>query len=168
MERLIRVGDHKELPSGFKVFLGLPDLLPVFEPEAHAWTWALQQEPEVNGVREGFDLHGSMLEDKIEADPEHGLRMSFDDLHRYARGVHQVIWGEFIAAETPAALPLMIDDAATVGQRAVAGLAAIDSAFWIVGGPAHIIERATARFGVVEELAVDEWSARTADAPAPR
>jgi hypothetical protein len=129
MERLIRVGDRKELRSGFEVFLDLVDLLPVFEPEAHSWTWALQAEPEVTGVREGFELDGSVLEDRIEADPQHGLKMSFEDLQRFARGVHQVIWGEFIAAETPAALPLRVDDAATVGQRAVAGLAAMDSAY---------------------------------------
>jgi hypothetical protein len=42
MERLVRIRDLKDRPSGISVFLDLPDILPLFEPEAHAWTWALQ------------------------------------------------------------------------------------------------------------------------------
>jgi hypothetical protein len=38
MEQLVRVSDTKLRPSGFRVFLDLPDLLPVLEPDISAAT----------------------------------------------------------------------------------------------------------------------------------
>jgi hypothetical protein len=83
--------------------------------------------------------------------------MSFEDLGRFAGRVQQVIWGEFIAAESPSALPTGSADGRTVGQSAVAGLAAIDSNFWLVGGPAELIDRVAERFDAVDEMPVGEW-----------
>jgi hypothetical protein len=155
MERLIRVRDLKKQPGGFKVFLDLPDILPALEPDAHAWTWALRRVPELMAF-DGWDFNLPVLGQQIEAE-RRGLTMTFEELQRFARRVHQVIWGEFIAAQSLAALPLRTSDAATVGQRAVAGLAAIDSTYWLVGGPTHIIDRVAGRFDAVDDISVDDW-----------
>jgi hypothetical protein len=155
MERLVRIRDLKDLPSAISVFLDLPDILPLFEPEAHAWTWALQRVPELT-ADPGWDFNLPALENEVGAN-RRGLQMSFEDLRRFAGRVQQVIWGEFIAAESPSALPTGSADGRTVGQSAVAGLAAIDSSFWLVGGPAELIDRVSERFDAVDEMPVGEW-----------
>jgi hypothetical protein len=68
---------------------------------------------------DAWDFNLPVLGQQIEAE-RRGLTMTFEELQRFARRVHPVICGEFIAAQSPAALPLRTSDAATVGQRAVA------------------------------------------------
>lgn len=155
MERVIRVRDLRRTPTGVGVFLDLPDLLPHFVPEGHAWTWAIQRQPELT-ADEGWDFNLSVLERDVDRDPR-GLQLTFEDLVRFGDRVHQVIWGEFVAAEAPSALPLKSDDAADVGRRAIAGLAAIDSTYWLVGGPDHVVERVAHSFEDVDVLSPDEW-----------
>jgi hypothetical protein len=155
MERVIRVRDLKELEGGFRVFLDLPDLLLSLDPEGYGWTWAIQRVPELTAY-EGWDFNLPALERQIEAD-HRGLQMTFQELQRFGDRVQQVIWGEFLAAESPNALPRSGDDAAMVGRKAVAGLAAIDSSYWLVGGPAHVVDRVAARFATVDDLSPDNW-----------
>jgi hypothetical protein len=155
LERSIRVRDLNPRADGSRVCLDLPDLLPAFEPDAHGWIWALQRVPEL-AVEEGWDFNSAALEHDICANLR-GLTMTFEDLHRFGRRVRQVIWGEFIAGERPSALPLSAATATNVGRDAVAGLSAVDSSCWLIGGPTHVIERIAARFVSVEELPVEEW-----------
>lgn len=150
VERVIRIRDLNE-----GIFLYLLDLLPVFEPEGHAWTWSLQVVPDVS-AEEGWDFNLDALERQIEGD-HRGLRMGFEDLIRFGGRVGQVVGGEFLAGESPSALPRRHDDAAAACRSAVAGLAAIDSTYWLLGGPTAIVERAVERFRDVDEVTPDDW-----------
>jgi hypothetical protein len=47
VERLVRLRDLRPTPSGGTVFLDLPDLLSLFDPDGHAWTWGFQRGPEL-------------------------------------------------------------------------------------------------------------------------
>jgi hypothetical protein len=154
MERLVRIRDLKTSP-GHSTFLDLPDLLPLLEPDAHAWLWAMQTVPWIT-ANEGWDFNLPVLERDIAAG-RRGLALSFEELIRLGQRVNQVIWGEFVAAERSSGIVLASDDAATVGRRAHAGLAAIDSTYWLVGGPAAVVARFEARFAEVDVLDPSEW-----------
>lgn len=151
MDRLIRVRDLDER----RVFLDLRSVLTVFNPDGHAWTWSLQIVPDL-WAEEGWDFNHEAMEQQIQAD-HRGLRMGFEELVRFGDRIGQVIWGEFLAGQAPDALPRREDDAPSVGHAAIAGLAAIDSTYWLLGGPAGVVQRATERFKHVEELSPDEW-----------
>jgi hypothetical protein len=155
MEKLVRVADLKTWRNGFTCFLDLPDLLPVLEPEARSWTWSIQREMELS-VGADWDADMSDLVGQIGRD-HHGLLLDFDGLVRFGHRVGQVIWGEFLAAESPDALPLATDSDEQVGARALAGLSAFDSSYWLVGGPAPMIDRVVAGFERVEHLDPRHW-----------
>jgi hypothetical protein len=157
MERLVRVSDTKLLRGDFRVFLDLPDLLPALEPEARAWTWAVQRMPEDLNLVADSDFDGlADLKARIHRDAR-GLVMSHEQLYWFSRQVVQVVWGEFVAAESPDALPRPDDPGEWVGDNALAGLFAFDSSYWFVGGPAPVTERVAARFEHVEHLDPRRW-----------
>lgn len=157
MERLVRVSDTKLLRGDFRVFLDLPDLLPALEPEARAWTWTVQRMPEDLNLVTDSDFDGlADLNARIHRDPR-GLVMSHEQLYWFSRQVVQVVWGEFVAAESPDTLPRPDDPDEWVGDNALAGLFAFDSSYWFVGGPAPVIERVAARFEHVEHLDPRRW-----------
>jgi hypothetical protein len=155
MERVVRVRDMKVLRSGFRVFLDLPDLLPVFDPDGHAWQWAIRSVPEIT-ADERWDLNVPFIEAEMERNPR-GLLLSFPELKQLGDRVHQVIWGEFVAAETAGQIPRRSAGPAEVGAAAVAGLAAVDSTYWLLGGPADVVERAHEAFQEVDELSASDW-----------
>ena len=155
MERVVRVRDLKQLPSGFEVFLELRDLLPLFVPDAHAWLWSLRTVPELV-ADERWDLNVPFIETAIERGAR-GMTLSFEELEQFGGRVSQVIWGEFVAARSESALPLRTAAPADVGRDAIAGLLAIDSTFWLVGGPSVVINRVVAAFSNVDELAPGDW-----------
>jgi len=152
MDSVVRVSDSR---SG--IFLYLADLLPVLEPEARAWTWAAVQRMPVSSLEMESDF-GSLdgLRAEIQRDV-YGLVMDFDGLRRFSRQVSQVIWGEFLAADSPATMPRADDSDRWVGEHVLAGLFAFDSSFWLVGGPGPVIDRVIARFRRVEEVDPREW-----------
>jgi hypothetical protein len=154
VERLVRIGDVKT-SQGHSTFLDLPDLLPLLEPDAHAWLWAMQTVPWIT-ADEGWDFNLPVLERDVVAGPR-GLSLSFEELLRLGQRVIQVVWGEFVAADRPGEMVTASDDAATVGRRAHAGLAAIDSTYWLVGGPAAVVARFEAKFAEVDVLDPSEW-----------
>lgn len=83
--------------------------------------------------------------------------MNHEQLYRFDRQVVQVVWGEFVAAESPGMLPRPDDASEWVGEHALAGLFAFDSSSWLVGGPGRVIERVAARFEHVEHLDLRQW-----------
>lgn len=137
------------------MFLGLDQLTPLLEPEAHAWTWAVQKPPEL-WVRDGSDFDAAAFEQRVMVEPN-GVQLSFEAVKSLAAAVGQIIWGELIAASSPANLPRRDDTGREVGRHASAGLAAIDSTFWLVGGPAATITRLAASFNDVDWLTPDDW-----------
>jgi hypothetical protein len=157
MERLVRVSDTKLIRGGFRVFLDLPDLLPALEPEARAWTWSVQRMPEDLSLVDDSDFDGlADLDDRIHRDP-HGLVMDHDQMYWFSRQVVQVVWGEFVAAGSPDALPGPNNTNELVGEHALAGLFAFDSSYWFIGGPAPVIERVAAWSEQVEHLDPRRW-----------
>ena len=136
--------------------LYLADLVPVFEPEARAWTWAVPRMPEVSSLAEpAFDSLDD-LRAEIRRDV-YGLVMDFEGLHHFGRQVGQVRWGEFLAADSPATMPRADDPDPWVGENVLAGLFAFDSSFWPVGGPGPVIDRVIARLRRVEVVDRREW-----------
>ena len=155
MERVVRVRDLKPWPGGGEVCLELTDLLPLFVPDGHGWIWSLRTIPELV-YEERWDLNIPFMFETIERE-RRGLTMSFEELQQFAGRVSQVIWGEFIAARHPFALSQSSASPAEVGREAIAGLLAIDSTYWMIGGPSAVIERVTARFSKVDVLRPEEW-----------
>ena len=157
MERLVRVSDTKRIRGDFRVFLDLPDLLPALEPEALAWTWSMQRMPEDLCLVDDSDFDGlADLDARIHGDPR-GLVMNHEQMYWFSRQVVQVVWGEFVAADSPATLLSPDDPDEWVGEHALAGLFAFDSSYWFVGGPAAVIERVAARFEHVDDLDPRRW-----------
>jgi hypothetical protein len=157
MEQLVRVSDTKPRHGGFRVFLDLSDLLPALEPEARTWTWSVQLTLEDLSLPLDSDFDGlADLDARIHDDPP-GLVMSHQQLYWFSRQVVQVVWGEFIAAESHDMLPRPDDPDEWVGEHALAGLFAFDSSYWFIGGPAPVIERVAARFEHVEHLDPRRW-----------
>ena len=113
--------------------------------------------PELN-ADERWDLNIPFIETAIEGSAR-GLTMSFDELEQLASRVRQVIWGEFVAARSEATLPLRTADPAAVGRDALEGLLAIDTKFWIVGGPAVVIDRVVGAVSDVDERSSEDWIA---------
>src|SRR5688572_28315340 len=149
MERVIRVMDMQ--PGPHRVFLDLHHILPVFSPEGHAWQWAIRGQAAEITAQPRWDLDMSYVLEQLR-EPR-GLVMSFEELTQFADRIDQVIWGEFIAAEFSGELPTRDTPSETIGRTALAGALAFDSSFWLIGGPAEIIERAMKRFTKVEEVA---------------
>lgn len=154
MERVVRVMELRT-ERGFSRFRDLPDLLPVLEPEAATWTWAIQ------GKLEGFfdensDVGYSWLLAGIEDGP-HGHVMGFGGMWAIARAAHQVVWGEFVVAASRGELVGRDHAESRVGEQALAGLCAFDSSFWLVGGPDAMIERVCSTFEQVVEMEPREW-----------
>jgi hypothetical protein len=85
--------------------------------------------------------------------------MSFEELEQFGGRVRQPVWGEFVAARSEATLPWRTASPADVGREAIAGLGllAFDSSFWLVGGPAVVIDRVVAACSDSEELSSDDW-----------
>jgi hypothetical protein len=156
MEQLVRVSDTKTRAGGGRTFLDLADLLPVLEPEAHGWMWGIQRLPDTSLVAGSEYDSLADLESRIRGGPR-GLLLDQEGMYHFDRQVGQVVWGEFLAAESPAALPRPDDPDERVGEHALAGLFAFDSSFWHVGGPAAVIERVAARFERVEHVDPRRW-----------
>jgi hypothetical protein len=155
MQRVIRVMDMQSGPH--RVFLDLHNILPAFSPEGHAWRWTIRDEAaEITAARR-WDLDMSFILEQLR-EPR-GLVMSFSELEQFAARIDQVIWGEFIAAETTGALPRRGTSPEVIGRTALAGALAFDSSYWFVGGPTDMIARAIDRFEHVEEVAPEEWPA---------
>lgn len=153
MERVIRVMDMQA--SEHRVFLDLHQILPVFSPEGHAWRWAIRREEAEITALPRWDLDMSFVLEQLR-EPR-GLLMSFEELEQFAARINQVIWGEFIAAETTGQLPTRDVRSDEIGRTALAGALAFDSSYWFVGGPTEVIDRAVERFEQVEEVAPEEW-----------
>lgn len=141
--------------DGPGIFLDLKEVLAHLEPEARAWRWAIQIQPELT-ADPGWDFSHVELESQIAADP-YGLTLSFDDLLRFGHRIDQVIWGEFIASNGVDSLPTRSTSAAEVGRTATAGICAFDSSYWLIGGPATMIDRLAQEFASVDELDPEEW-----------
>jgi hypothetical protein len=156
MEQLVQVWDTKSRPGGGRTFLDLPDLLPVLEPEARDWMWGIQRLPDVSLAEDSEFASLADLESRIRAGPR-GLLLDHEGLYHFDRQVVQVVRGEFLAAESPAALPRPDDPDEQVGEQALAGLFAFDSSYWFVGGPAAVIDRVAARFERVEHVDPRRW-----------
>lgn len=156
MEQLVRVSDTKIRADGGRTFLDLADLLPVLEPEARDWMWGVQRLPDVRLVEDSEFASLTDLGSRIQAGPR-GLLLDHEGMYQFDRQVVQVLRGEFLAAESPAALPRPDDPDERVGEQALAGLSACDGSSWLVGGPAAVVERVAARFEQVEHVDPRRW-----------
>jgi hypothetical protein len=73
-------------------------------------------------------------------------------------GLQQVVDGLFVGCPVAADLPIRHDSDAVVMERAVITLAAFDGSFWLVSGPNEMLDRLSAQFQSVAEVA--PWRAK--------
>ena len=154
---MIEVHDLQPREDGFRLFLDMRDVLPVFDPDGHAWSWGVREMPDLT-ADERWDLNLPVIETAI-ATAARGWVLDFSELQAFASRVHQIIWGEFLAAPRPNDLPRKADPPAAAAAVATAGLLAFDSSFWFIGGPDAIIEKAISTFRDTREVGLEDWPA---------
>jgi len=144
MPRLLRVSD---LRGG--VTLTMAEILEPLRPEADGVVWSILDLGEVvPGDQGGSEI--ASLQERVYASPT-GLQVSFAELCTFAASVRQVVDGLFVGCADPAVLPRRHDTDPVIAERADCLVAAVDSSFWLVGGPDAVAERVDGRFRLVTE-----------------
>ena len=133
--------------------IDLADILSVLAPESEAVRWCIldigEVAPLLEPYREWSD-HESVV------DSPTGLELSLAELTAFTALGHQVIDGIFVGFTGSA--PRRDDDDAAIIACAEILAAVIDSSFWLIGGPTAVLERVSAAFGPVEQVAPDRYA----------
>jgi hypothetical protein len=144
MRRLLRVAD---LHNG--VTLTMAEVLAPLSPDADELAWSILDLGEVV-PQDDSDLDLGDVEERVFASPT-GLQLTFGELTDFAARILQVIDGLFVACTDAASLPRRHDTDPVIAERADFVVAAVDSSFWLVGGPDAVLDRINERFRLVTE-----------------